>query len=132
MAKKVINKSMIRNLKKVIPEGSATIAVNWFKDSFRKQGFTDKGFRRWKKRKPGAPRDRGRAILTDTGRLRRSIRKERVTYRRTIISTRVPYAIYHNEGIAPQPQRQFMGNSEQLRRKTLKFIYKSIDKALGF
>ena len=121
MAKKVINKAALRTIKKTIPEGTATLAVNWFRNSFRKQGFTDTGFKKWKKRKPGAPRNRGRAILTDTGRLRRSIRKNRVTFRRSIISTNVPYGIYHNEGISPQPQRKFMGNSEQLRRKSIKF-----------
>jgi phage gpG-like protein len=132
MAKKVIDRAAINRIKKQVPEIAATLAVNWFKDSFRRQGFTDTGFRKWQKRKPGAKRNRGRAILVDTGRLRRSIRKKKVTYRQTVIGTSVPYAAFHNEGIKPQPQRQFIGESEKLNRKTIKLIYKTIDKALGF
>jgi hypothetical protein len=38
----------------------------------------------------------------------------------------------HNDGLGNMPERKFMGESQKLERKMLKFIYKSIDKALGF
>jgi phage gpG-like protein len=122
----------VRKLKKDIPQGTATLAVGWFQDSFRKQGFTDTGFKRWEKRKRVDRRRPGRAILVDTGRLRRSIRKERVTFRQVRIVSKLPYSARHNDGLKGMPQRKFMGESQKLERKMLKFIYKSIDKALGF
>jgi phage gpG-like protein len=136
MAKKQLGgratRDKVRKLRRDIPQGTATLAVGWFRESFRKQGFTDTGFKRWKKRKPNAKRNKGRAILTDTGRLKRSIRKERVTLRQTRIVSKLPYSARHNEGLDNMPQRKFMGESQKLERKMLKFIYKSIDKALGF
>jgi phage gpG-like protein len=141
MAKKVIDRRKLNRLKSDMPEVIATMAVGWFQDSFKKQGFTDRKFKRWKKRKPNAPRNKGRAILTDTGDLKRSIRKTRVSFRRITISSKLPYSAIHNEGLMGKawgkhpfkmPERRFIGESEKLNRKTLKFIYKSIDKALGF
>lgn len=114
------------------------MAVEWFRASFRKRGFTDKGFKKWKKRKKKEP---GRAILVKTGDLKRSIRKGRVSFRQTTISSKLPYSAIHNEGLDgiafgkypfKMPQRKFMGESQKLERKMIKFIYKSIDKALGF
>ena len=131
LGSKVVN-SKVKNLRRDIPQGTSTLAVGWFRESFRRQGFTDTGFRRWKKRKPSAKRNKGRAILTDTGRLKRSIRKERVTLRQTRIVSKLPYSARHNEGLDGMPERKFMGESQKLERKMLKFIYKSIDKALGF
>jgi phage gpG-like protein len=142
MAKKQLGSRAIRNkvraLRKDIPEGIATMAVGFFQESFRKQGFTDRKFKRWQKRKV---RDKGRAVLTGTGDLKRSIRKGRVSLRRTVISSKLPYSAIHNEGLMckawgkhpfKMPQRKFMGESQKLERKMLKFIYKSIDKSLGF
>ena len=136
MAKEGFNarkiRDQIRQLKKSIPAQTSSMAVEWFENSFTRQGFTDRRFKRWKKRKPYAPRNEGRAILVDTGTLRRSIRKERVTFRQVRIVSKLPYSAVHNDGLGNMPQRKFMGESQKLERKMLKFIYKSIDKALGF
>lgn len=145
MAKQGFNarkiRDQVRQLKKSIPAQTSSMAVEWFENSFTRQGFTDRRFKRWKKRKPYAPRNEGRAILVDTGTLRRSIRKERVTFRQVRIVSKLPYSAIHNDGLRGKawgrheftmPQRKFMGNSQKLERKMLKFIYKSIDKALGF
>lgn len=161
MAKKVINRRALSRIKKELPEYISTTAVNWFTQSFRKQGFTDAGLKRWQKRSR-RNRDTGRAILVKTGDLKRSIRKKRVTFRRMSIQSSLPYAEIHNEGGTVKgtfkvkehtrkirgkqrtikahnrtvnfemPKRQFMGESEKLNRKTIKLIYKTIDKALGF
>lgn len=49
----------------------------------------------------------GRKVLTDTGRLRRSIRA--VAYaNRVEIGTRVRYALYHQEGTRKMPARPFL------------------------
>ena len=78
-------------------------AVNFFKDSFRRQGFLGDTLEPWKPRKTNTkwgktPRNKGRAILIDTGRLRRSIRLISASNLTATIGTDVPYARAHNEG----------------------------------
>jgi phage gpG-like protein len=75
-------------------------ALNHFESSFRNQGFTDQTLRKWKPRKR---KERGknlkiRNILTQTGRLRRSLKRNRIGQYAIRISTNVPYANIHNEG----------------------------------
>lgn len=74
-------------------------ALNHFEASFRNQGFTDESLVKWKPRKR-TERSRGgfRAILTKTGRLRRSLRRFKIGQYAIRIATNVPYATIHNEG----------------------------------
>lgn len=79
-------------------------AVNFFKDSFKKQGWLGNSFEPWKPRKTvtkwgKTKRNKGRAILVDTGRLRRSIRLIKASNLTAVIGTDVPYARAHNEGV---------------------------------
>ncbi len=126
--------SGIPGLQSDIAKITGITAVGFFKDTFTKQGFTDKGFKKWKKRKQGSPRNRGRNILIDSGTMRRSIKIRAINKSKVIVGTgrEAPYAEYHNEGTKDIPQRKFIGESEQLRRKTLKLVYKKIDRVLGF
>lgn len=74
-------------------------AVNFFQDSFRKQGFAGVNQQTWKKRKTDKNKhDTGRAILVKSGRLKRSIRRMRADWQSVIVGTDVPYAEIHNEG----------------------------------
>lgn len=79
-----------------LPEVMATTAVNYFKDSFRRQGWRDKGLKKWKPRKDGSRP--GGAILVKRGHLRNSIRRLLATWPRTEVGTNLPYAAAHNEG----------------------------------
>ena len=88
-----------QRFKKSLPRAIGTEAVNFAKDNFRKQGFQDVGVKRWRKRKPGSNRNRGRAILVDTGKLKRSIRITRITRTQVHIGSNVEYAQVHNEGL---------------------------------
>jgi phage gpG-like protein len=94
-------------------EGLMTIigndAVNHFKGSFRDEGFTDSSLEKWKPRKNKRD-DKGRAILTKTGRLRRSIIYRKFGSYGIIITSNVPYAQIHNEGgtIDHKARRQIM------------------------
>lgn len=65
-----------------------------FDRNFTRQGFFSKA---WQRRVPGTPRDGQRAILTDTGQLRRSIRSV-VSGNSITFITDLPYAAIHNEG----------------------------------
>lgn len=83
---------------RTLPDKAATIAVNFFKKRFVEQNWVDYATEAWKRRKLRGKNREQRAILTKTGRLRRSIRKGKVTPDYAIIETDVPYARIHNEG----------------------------------
>lgn len=76
-------------------------AVNFFTDSFRSQGWLGNRFEPWKRRRTDGKR-KGRSILVDTGRLRRSIRITSNSSGIVKIGTDVPYAKAHNEGFRGQ------------------------------
>lgn len=80
---------------------AGTLATQWFKRSFGVQGFMQGGGQvdRWKPRSPHAKRNKGRAILVDTGRLRRSIRIVGRGPGWAVVGTDVPYAEAHNSGL---------------------------------
>jgi phage gpG-like protein len=73
-------------------------AKNFFQDRFKTQDWVDYSTVPWARRKAGAKRDKGRAILTDTGRLKRSIRVVRADWGSVQVGTDVPYAAAHNNG----------------------------------
>ncbi len=91
-------------LESVLPTKLGNIAVNFFKDSFQRQGFIEKNrVEKWKPRKEwpgmkGRSRGKQRALLVKTGRLRRSIRVTQKGKGFVIVGTDVPYARAHNEG----------------------------------
>lgn len=70
--------------------------LQWFDDSFQKQGFTDAAFVAWDKRNPDL--DPGRAILIDTTFLRKNIHIVSENDRQIQFGTHVPYAGVHNNG----------------------------------
>lgn len=76
-----------------------------FDQNFERQAFFSEA---WQRRKSPI-RNEGRAILTDTGQLRRSI-KSRTTDNSVIFYTDLPYAEIHNEGgeiIVTQRMKRF-------------------------
>lgn len=93
------NKIVIRmaEAKQHIPLILGNTAVNFFKNRFRAQAWTDKSAERWKQRKGNT--DPGRAILVKSGALRRANRIDQATFKQTVISNDRPYAEAHNEGV---------------------------------
>ncbi|MDO9255422.1 MAG: phage virion morphogenesis protein [Bacteroidales bacterium] len=87
-------------VRKQIPGVLGTIAVNYFKDSFRRQGWRDRSLKYWPRRSKNFRKDNGRAILVKSGRLRNSIRIEQAVFARTVVGTSVPYADAHNSGVS--------------------------------
>jgi phage gpG-like protein len=136
-----------------IPGRAATVAVNFSKERFRAQNWLDTRTEPWAKRKEGrrlARKNKGRAILVKSGRLKRSIRKIYIGSDRAIIGSDVPYAAVHNYGSEKQgtgtfnirtrrentsnqkriPRRQFMGNSRALAQIIERDMTAQILKAL--
>ena len=107
--------------RKALPAILGNTAVKFFQDNFRSEGFLDNSLTQWQRRKRETKRSRGKKILQNTGRLRRSIKRLTTTYGRIVIGTRgVDYAEIHNEGLNgvafgkypfKMPKRQFIGDS---------------------
>lgn len=90
----------VNNAIQKMPGIIATEAVNFSKERFVNQNWIDNTTEPWKRRKTSrksATRNRG-AILVDSGRLKRSIRKIKVATDYVEIGTDVPYARAHNDG----------------------------------
>ncbi len=80
---------------KRLPGRAAVVAVNFSKERFIRKNWVESSRESWK---PSRSR-RGRgSTLVRSGRLKRSIRKVRVTQNYVIIGSDVPYAQIHNEG----------------------------------
>jgi phage gpG-like protein len=105
-------------------------AKNFFVNSWRLQGFEDRSVQKWVARKKQDKKRAGRAILVDSGDLRRSVIREPVNKSQLSvkISTDLPYAKVHNEGIGKMPKRQFMGDSYKLNELCKKIIISQLDK----
>lgn len=85
-----------------LPHIAATVAVNFSKERFIQQNWIGTSTVSWKRRKVvGKMRDRGRAILVKTARLKRDVQKISVSANGALIGTTKmtsPYAKAHNEG----------------------------------
>lgn len=140
----------------ILPPVIATEGQRHFEESFDKQGFTDKGLKKWRRRRFGGKRtrrdggqtkayseflrkDKGRAILVSHQgdkkgtHLKDSIRVSK-TQKQVTFSTDKEYAQVHNEGGRAgrgegfdMPQRQFMGPSEELNKRIDEKIIKEMD-----
>jgi phage gpG-like protein len=88
-----------QDLKRRLPRIIGQVAVNFSKNNFRVQGFLDGGrVQDWKKRR-GAPDKKKRALLVQSGRLKRSIGVISSSPTQVTIGTRgIVYGQIHNEG----------------------------------
>lgn len=113
-----------KDVKKVI----GVEAVNFYKKSFRNEGFTDRSLTKWKEvKRRENPKTKGaaktRKILTgDTKQLSDGL-EYRVSSGGVSISSDVVYAAVHNRGgkagrnkAAEIPKRQFVGQSDTLNK----------------
>ncbi len=126
MSKKIKFDDILRKIKenrRAVAFKIANKGVNHFKNNFRRQGFVDSTVDKWQKRRSDVidglsgreSKNKGRAILVDTGFLKRSIKKIQVKPDSIIVGTNTTtYASYHNLGADNMPQRKFIGKSKVL------------------
>jgi phage gpG-like protein len=94
-----------------IPRRIAMSTENFFKRNFQVQGFVDQPFKKWPERKN--PKDKGRAILVKSGKLRRAIKPLKITEKVVVVGVgeHIPYAALHNSGgkikVTPKMRRFF-------------------------
>lgn len=138
-----LTKRLFAAQKRSLPVILGNVAKNFFLATFRKGGFTDTGFKRWKQRRKRLGRGRTSptlkeaANLTLTGKLKRSIKVRPATFKLTRIFTNLVYAAIHNfglQGVAfgktsfKMPEREFIGDSRVLERKLERRVLREIDK----
>ena len=124
-----------KKVDRVVPKLLGERARRFFEISFKREGFNDRGFNKWAKRKNEYPADKkrgtpssyGKKTLSNTGALANSIRVTKANSRKIQISSiGLKYANKHNSGNNGMPKRQFMGNSEVLEKgiaKKLEYEY---------
>lgn len=88
--------SFFKEAMSTLPTVVGNEIVNFSKERFTAQDWLDKASTPWEKRI--STKDSGRAILTKTGRLKRSIRVVNTTTDSVSVGSDVPYAKVHNEG----------------------------------
>ena len=158
----------LSKLYKKFPELAAIEAVNFSKERFVRKNWVDKSVTAWKARKPSPDwhseaqkkaAARG-SLMVKSGRLKRSIRKIKVTRNSVTIGTDVPYAQPHNEGAVINqsvnvkthsrkrkgrtetvkahrrkrkitlPERRFIGESAVLLRRVERLVQREINEIL--
>lgn len=90
----------LRQRETAIMRRVATNTVNYSKQAFRKQAWDGK---KWPQRKPDATRNKGRALLIDSGRMRNATRFKASSNTAVIYNT-TPYAPAHNKGMTLHPR----------------------------
>lgn len=115
-------------------------AKNHFVEGFREGGhMTDASASGWALRTTKNKSDRrnpnrNRAILVESGHLRRAVKLIEYKFERIVIGTRgIIYANRHNEGETDRlgrkmPKREFIGQSAKLDVKIIKLLRNKIDK----
>ena len=130
----------LEQLKRELPKVLANDAVRFFNGSFTKQGWDGQRWQTPKRKIPGtyeyrypkknAKTRQSRAILVESGRLRRAVATslKTVSFRAIRFVVDLPYASVHNEGGPKMPQRKFMGDSKTLRNLQRAKITQAIKK----
>lgn len=94
--------SELSRLEYSMPTKLGNVAVNFYRDSFRRQGFIKtSAVEKWKEKKQSWDRKRSRgkgSLLVKTGRMRRAIRITGKGRAWVMIGNDTPYAKAHNEG----------------------------------
>ncbi|URC13959.1 phage virion morphogenesis protein [Flavobacterium sp. B183] len=90
----------LSKLYKKFPELAAIEAVNFTKERFVRKNWVDRSVEPWEPRKRTKNKKGNRgALMVRSGRLKRSIRKLKVSRNSVTIGTDVPYAESHNDGL---------------------------------
>lgn len=113
----------INDLIKKLPQWAGREAVNFYKDSWRRQGFINTSVEKWAARKSdnkwgktSKRKKKSRAILVQSGQLRRSIRYK-VSGNTITVFTDVPYAQVHNEGLKVATTQTIKTHTRQAHKR---------------
>ncbi|MDR0872998.1 MAG: hypothetical protein LBN27_05960 [Prevotellaceae bacterium] len=100
---------------------AAIEATKFFKDSFRKGGFTDSSFQQWASKQSPLG---GKKLMYNTGTLMQSVRKFEESNERVVVGSDSAYSEIHNEGgtitVTAQMKRYFWAQYYKLSGKKTK------------
>jgi len=90
----------LKRAKDDIARGIAVTVMNFFVDSFQRQGWLDQSLQPWPQKNPFDPKRQGGATLIERGHLRDSIQIKSQHWKDIqVVSSGVAYAQAHNEGM---------------------------------
>lgn len=130
----------IEQTKRELPKKLANMTQNYFVLSFRKQGFDGGKWQEVKRRIPGTPEfkypktkglsRRTKPILIESGELRRRVANSILlaTWPTVKLMVDLPQAAAINEGTDKMPQRQFIGQSNELTGKQITLVETYFDR----
>jgi hypothetical protein len=129
----------VQTLKRNLPIELANETKNYFMSSFKNSAWDGKAWDEVQRRKQGtkafkyaASAQRTKSILSGrTGMLKRAVSnslKEKTFEKIRFEVTDVDYAVYHNEGTDNITQRQFIGDTKELRDKQIAIIEKQLNR----
>lgn len=107
--------------KEILRDVIAVEAENFVSYNFRRQGYEDKGLKKWPARKD---KENKSTLLIGAGTLRNQVTKAKVVGDNAVIESSLVYAEVHNEGLKAgrgkgfmMPKRQYIGESETLKAR---------------
>lgn len=127
-------KRNFERMQREIPIVIAQVSKNHFVENFKKEAWNgDKwitpnrkieGTKEYKYPKTKGLSRRTSPILVRSGALRRDVSNsiQNATWKSIRLVSNMPYSARHNYGLSGMPQRQFMGDSVQLRKKQKEVI----------
>jgi phage gpG-like protein len=115
--------SRIKSALRTLPRIVGNEVVNFALDNFKKQGFLGDVFEKWPARKNPTkwgtvPKRNGRALLVNSGRLRRGGRIVRADWNAVVYGNDVPYARAHNDGLRIGEIQRVQSFSRKVRGKS--------------
>lgn len=132
---KKLQASMPKLKKKILRDVIAVEAENFVSYNFRREGYEDKGLKKWPARKDTENKS---SLLIGAGTLRNQVTKAKVKGNNVVIESSLIYAEVHNEGLKAgrgngfmMPKRQFIGESESLTHRIKKKAVTLIDNHLN-
>lgn len=105
------------DMRRELPKELAETARDYFVDSFDKQGWENQP---WDARKDDNPWP----ILVKSGNLKRSVEDSinKAEWSEIVLTSDTEYGSYHNDGTDRLPQREFMGESQELTDRLTEII----------
>ncbi|WP_052444840.1 phage virion morphogenesis protein [Flammeovirga sp. OC4] len=116
-------------LHRQFPTIAGTEAKVFFKDRFRSQNWIDTNTEPWKPRKDPEGKHKGKAILVQSGALKRSIKvlhKDKTSV--TVGSANIPYAKIHNEGYRGNVNQKVKAHTRRKHRRTRNGVSHDVQK----
>ena len=119
-----IRATIFNVLKPELPKQVAQHILLFFRANYNREGWNDKGFIPWKKRKYTA----NRKLLVKSGNMRDAMEVSSQTFSKIVIKNDTPYFEYQNDGTSNLPARPMIYDSATLDKEIEKIIEANIMK----